>query len=172
MASKLDREEMERLTEGLRTKSDKIRNLGAAGYKRQQIADFLGIRYQHVRNVLVAEEKKAEKSQPGFSEGRSTPPILPLRRSITDAEIHRDGSLTLPREILSAAGFAPGDRVIVRIADDGQLELLSGLQGLRRAQEIVQRNTPPGVDLLEELYKMRRRDFEIEQRDFEEYSKK
>ena len=166
-------QDMKRLTEGLRTKSDKIRTLGAAGYSRQEIADFLGTSYQHVRNVLVAAEKKAaEKSQPGFSEEGGPPPIPPLRRSITDAEIHPDGSLTLPKEILSAAGFAPGDRVIVRIAEDGHIELLSGPQGLRRAQEIVQRNTPPGVDLLEELFKMRREEFEMEQRDFERYSKK
>jgi hypothetical protein len=37
----------------LHTTSDKIRALATAGYDRVEIADILGIRYQHVRNVLV-----------------------------------------------------------------------------------------------------------------------
>jgi hypothetical protein len=37
---------------GLATKSDKIRALARAGYARVEIAALLGIRYQHVRNVL------------------------------------------------------------------------------------------------------------------------
>lgn len=41
------------VVEGLQTKSDKIRFLARAGYSRAEIAKFLGIRYQHVRNVLV-----------------------------------------------------------------------------------------------------------------------
>lgn len=36
------------------TTSDKIRALGLAGHKRADIARLLGIRYQHVRNVLLA----------------------------------------------------------------------------------------------------------------------
>ena len=38
---------------GLNTTSDKIRALANAGYDRADIARYLGIRYQHVRNVLV-----------------------------------------------------------------------------------------------------------------------
>ncbi len=37
----------------LTTKSDKIRGLAQAGYDRSEIRKFLGIRYQHVRNVLL-----------------------------------------------------------------------------------------------------------------------
>jgi hypothetical protein len=40
------------LVKGLTTKADKIRALAKAGYLRTEIADFLGIRYQHVRHVL------------------------------------------------------------------------------------------------------------------------
>lgn len=39
--------------------SDKIRALHAYGVPRAEIAKLLGKRYQHVRNVLVAEEQKA-----------------------------------------------------------------------------------------------------------------
>ena len=38
---------------GLTTKSAKIRLLDVQGFTRSQIATKLGIRYQHVRNVLI-----------------------------------------------------------------------------------------------------------------------
>lgn len=43
----------QQIVKGLTTKSDKIRALDRAGFTRTDIAQFLGIRYQHVRNVLV-----------------------------------------------------------------------------------------------------------------------
>lgn len=45
---------MKKATENLKTKSDKIRALDRLGAKRSEIATYLNIRYQHVRNVLVA----------------------------------------------------------------------------------------------------------------------
>ena len=41
------------LVKDLQTTSDKIRALAHAGYDRAQIAKYLDIRYQHVRNVLL-----------------------------------------------------------------------------------------------------------------------
>lgn len=41
------------VVEGLQTKSDKIRALLREGYLRTEVADFLDIRYQHVRKVAV-----------------------------------------------------------------------------------------------------------------------
>ena len=41
------------ITNGLTTKSDKIRALAQAGYDRTEISRTLGIRYQHVRNVIL-----------------------------------------------------------------------------------------------------------------------
>ncbi|ESY01398.1 GIY-YIG nuclease family protein [Mesorhizobium sp. LNJC405B00] len=41
------------IVEGLETKSDKIRALLREGYLRTEVADFLDIRYQHVRKVAV-----------------------------------------------------------------------------------------------------------------------
>jgi hypothetical protein len=48
------RQQMAALTQNSGTKSDKIRLLLKEGFTRGQIADFLNIRYQHVRNVDVA----------------------------------------------------------------------------------------------------------------------
>jgi hypothetical protein len=42
-------------TAEFKTTSDKIRYLNSKGYTRMQIAKLLGKRYQHVRNVLVAD---------------------------------------------------------------------------------------------------------------------
>ena len=47
-------EEMDAAVSGLRTKADKIRKLNELGVERAKIATYLDIRYQHVRNVLVA----------------------------------------------------------------------------------------------------------------------
>jgi hypothetical protein len=41
------------ITNGLTTKSDKIRALAQAGYDRTEISQILDIRYQHVRNVML-----------------------------------------------------------------------------------------------------------------------
>jgi|SRR5579859_3482667 len=82
------------ITQGLTTKSDKIRALAKAGYHRTEISKILDIRYQQVRNVLL---------QSGFSGG--------LRR---EAEAEREpvevDAAPGPREdtsweVLTDAGF-------------------------------------------------------------------
>lgn len=49
---------VEELYKKLQTKSAVIRYLAADGLKRGEIAKLLGIRYQHVRNVLITPVKK------------------------------------------------------------------------------------------------------------------
>ena len=51
------------ITDEHKTVSAKIRALDAAGYTRSQIANFLGKRYQHVRNVLVTPLKANTEGQ-------------------------------------------------------------------------------------------------------------
>jgi len=46
--------------DGLPTKSAKIRAMTADGFSRSQVANALGIRYQHVRNVLVTPLKRSK----------------------------------------------------------------------------------------------------------------
>lgn len=41
-----------------KTKSALIRHLSSQGKKTGEIAKFMGIRYQHVRNVLITPVKK------------------------------------------------------------------------------------------------------------------
>lgn len=49
---------IEDLMETYKTKSATIRFLASEGHKRADIARALGIRYQHVRNVLVQDAEK------------------------------------------------------------------------------------------------------------------
>ena len=158
--------EMQRATAGLPTKSAKIRKLGSLGYSRQQIADFLGIRYQHVRNVLVDAERLArgdvEATALGLAEEAG--PALARNTSLTRLTIESDGSVRLPDALRSAAGLSPGDVVLVEVAGPGELHLLSRQASVERARAIVRKYIPPGVDLVEELFKERRRQFEREER--------
>ena len=51
--------DMQQLTyDLLKTKSAKIRFLSGESFSRSQIANFVGVRYQHVRNVLTTELKR------------------------------------------------------------------------------------------------------------------
>ena len=48
-----ERRPAEEIVQGLETTSDKIRALANGGYDRADLATYLNIRYQHVRNVLL-----------------------------------------------------------------------------------------------------------------------
>jgi hypothetical protein len=163
--------EVKRLIAGLSTKSDKIRALGKAGYRRQQIADFLGIRYQHVRNVLVDAERKEKSGElaepkPGW---RSETPVADEPGKI---RVQADGSVIIPASVLAAAGFKPGDRVMAHMEREGEIHLLSRRAAIRLAQELVRKYVPEGVSLVDDLIAERRREFEKEEREYQEWSKK
>jgi hypothetical protein len=46
----------------LETKSAKMRRYASQGFSRTAIAEYMGVKYQFVRNVLVAEEARAHSS--------------------------------------------------------------------------------------------------------------
>ena len=64
-------EEQQKEYAPLKTKSSKVRYLHAQGFSRSQIAYFLNIIYQHVRNVLVTPLKRTD-SQPQQTDGDET----------------------------------------------------------------------------------------------------
>ncbi|MBX3492897.1 MAG: AbrB/MazE/SpoVT family DNA-binding domain-containing protein [Parvibaculum sp.] len=131
---------MEAITKGLPTKSAKIRALGSAGFKRADIARFLNIRYQHVRNVEIQALKNDE-----------APP------QTTHVELGAGGRVVIPASVREAMGIKEGDRLVVRFAD-GELKLMSKQLALQRAQEVVRKLVPPGVSLADELIADRRRE--------------
>jgi hypothetical protein len=49
--------------EALKTKSGRIRWYAALGYGRSEIAKEVGVIYQHVRNVLLQEPKRAVREE-------------------------------------------------------------------------------------------------------------
>ncbi len=54
---------LEQIQKDHETKSSAIRYLAGKGYERKHIAKFMGIRYQHVRNVLTTILKGDSKTE-------------------------------------------------------------------------------------------------------------
>lgn len=144
-----DKVDYERMTAGLKTKSDKIRALSRHGVPTAEIARYLDIRYQHARNVLVEaglHRTAEEKSVPRAEEPKC----------FAWVELDRSGRLTLPAELLSATRLEPGS-VHVRVTEDG-LEILSRRAALKRAQAILAPYIPRDVSLVDDLIAERRQE--------------
>ncbi|MCC7015790.1 MAG: hypothetical protein IT564_01115, partial [Rhodospirillales bacterium] len=97
--------EMNRVCSGLPTKSAKIRALSQAGYRRADIARHLGIRYQHVRNVLerptggeAANKAKAAEEHPG---------------TMAWAQIGPDGRVVIPVAFRQKLGLGDDGCVLI-----------------------------------------------------------
>jgi len=129
-----DRERMLTLTEGMTTKADKIRALGRAGFPRARIAEFLGIRYQHVRNVLVQDASatySVSRPQERQEEGNDPP-------TYGRARLDESGHIVLPASVIALLDLRAGGGVSWRLEDD-ELVLMSPGAGIRRAQEIARK---------------------------------
>jgi bifunctional DNA-binding transcriptional regulator/antitoxin component of YhaV-PrlF toxin-antitoxin module len=147
-------ERLERLISDLPTKSAKIRRLAEAGVPRAEIAKALGIRYQHVRNVLIADSARraAEQGVDREQQGRAR------------IKVGANGSAILPAELLAAAGIRPGD-IVLATASPEVVEIITGSEAVRRAQALVRKYIPAGVNLVDELLADRRREVEQEERE-------
>lgn len=138
------------ITKGLKTKSDKIRALAAAGIERKHIAKLIGIRYQHVRNVLEQDKQKAAQRAQKASAGK--PGELP-----TYVEIGAAGRVVIPAAFREKIGLAEGDRLLAKLVD-GEIHLLTKEVALRNARKILKEYVPKGVSLVDELIADRRRE--------------
>ncbi|HZP75692.1 MAG TPA: AbrB/MazE/SpoVT family DNA-binding domain-containing protein [Pseudolabrys sp.] len=151
----LDKAEMDRLTDGLPTKSAKMRALANAGYSRSDIARYLGARYQFVRNVLLRDQ------------GRR--PDTPARAFNPNATINRvqlgaDGQVALPEVIRDALQLREGETLIATVEDD-EIRLMTIPVAVRKAQALIRQYIPEGVSLVDELLEDRRREVERERDD-------
>lgn len=144
-------------TQGLTSKSDKIRALARHGVPTKDIARYLAIRYQHARNVLVqsglhrvgsASEGEASVASDAAVSGSGTS---------TWVELDASGRLQITPALLTSAGLRPGEIVHVRLAEGG-LEVLSKSAALKRAHQIVSEFVPPDISLVDELIAERRRE--------------
>ena len=70
-------------------------------------------------------------------------------------KIDKNGRVFIPAEYRRELGLNPGDRVVVQL-HEGEVRILSQLEGIRRAQEIVARYIPPERSLVDELIADRR----------------
>jgi AbrB family looped-hinge helix DNA binding protein len=137
----------------INTTAAKIRALAAKGQSRADIARALGIRYQHVRNVLIREEAKAKAA------GSSDPTPMPGK-----IRVGPDGSAVIPAEVTNAISLKEGDTLFIRI-HDGEIHLLTKTAVMRRVQSLVREFVPEGVSLVDELLEDRRREVEAESED-------
>lgn len=145
LASKTER--MAAMVAGLPTKSAKIRKLGASGFSRAEIADFLDIRYQHVRNVLV------EAARTGKAEGIGEP-SKPAQFAVRIV-IGRNGEVVVPPHILAAAGTGPGQSLLVRF-DEDEIKLVTPEATTRKIHAEIRKYVPEGVSLADDLIAERR----------------
>jgi len=164
----MDRTHMAAVAEAYSTISDKIRALNAAGYARAEIAYFLGKRYQHVRNVLIAPPPKGSPFAPspaltdpsgsprgGVSESPQEPfkvegTIALLRLPVTES-----GALQLPPETLVALGLRPSGLAIAEL-DGDRLVVFSVGESIRRVQALVRDLVPGDHSLVDGLIADRR----------------
>lgn len=153
---------MEDVVVGLTTKSDKIRALARAGYTRSEIADYLGIRYQHVRNVLVDEQRKAggglqTSRQPGMADPTrkfAHEAKVDVRRAVR-IDVGKDGTLILPPALLLAMGLSDGGVLLARLEED-EIKMMTPETTTRKIQAMMREVVPKGVSLVDELIAERR----------------
>ena len=160
MTVHLDRDlraEMAKVAAGLPTKSAKIRALGGAGYARADIARFLDIRYQHVRNVLERAQEKEEHA--ARNEAAASPPAQVW------AQVGPDGRVVIPAAYRGLLGIEGGGHLFM-VLEGGEVRLMGRDGALRRAQELVAKYVPEGVSLVDEFLAERRREAEREDQEF------
>lgn len=143
---------MAAIAHGLPTKAAKIRALDAAGYVRADIARFLGIRYQHVRNVLVRGAPKNER--PAFNakqDGTRTGDRI-------EVKIGPGGRIVIPAAFRETMEAVEGDTLVAAIDADGVVHLTSASTALRMARRIVREAIPSDISLSDSLMEDRRRE--------------
>ena len=150
-----DRQPMGEVAAGLTTKADKIRALFRAGYSRTEIAEYLDIRYQHVRNVLVRSGfMETQLSRPLPAQAGEPEGSLPELVRMT---VGPGGRVVIPAAYRKALEVKEGDYIIMRM-DGEDLRVANDAKELQRVREMIASYVPEGVSLVDELLKERRRE--------------
>ena len=142
---------------GLTTKSDKIRALYRRGYSRSEIRRILGIRYQHVRNVLVRDgHLEPRLSGPSRADDAGSAPRSGRPEQVR-VVVGPAGRVVIPAAYREVLEIDEGDTVVMRVVGD-ELHLISDATEVRRVREMIARYVPEGVSLVDELLRERRRE--------------
>ena len=158
--SPAERRRIDELTANLATKAARIRALHAEGFDRSRIAEALGLRYQHVYNVLTQSGQKADRvaERPPASAAWLEQPVaaaaagLPVRVVMDAAR-----RVTIPDTLAAAVGISAGDDVILCQEGD-ELRLYGQEAAILRVQRLVAQHVPVDVSLVDELLAERRRE--------------
>ena len=150
------RNDMTKIAKGLPSKAEKIRRLLRAGYPRADVARFLKIRFQHVRNVEIrAEEKEARQA---MVETPAKPPAQIW------TQVRSDGRVVIPAAYRHHLGIEKGGHVLLQY-EDGEVRMVGRDTAIARVQAMVAKYVPEGVSLVDELLAERRREVEQEERE-------
>lgn len=144
-------DEMDELTRGLDSKAAKVRALYSAGVSTGDIGRYIGIRYQHVYNVLL-RAGLIEKAAPSGAE--SSPSGADAE--IIVAQVGAGGGIELPDEVMQRYGLAAGEAVYCRALPEG-LMILSREAALRQVTELARQKMPGQVALIEALLNVKSR---------------
>src|SRR5215207_417450 len=127
------------ITAELPTKSAKIRALNEAGYSRTEIANFLNISYQHVRNVLVHDAR----AKGGIADPQAAPEaeLRPMK-----LRIGPEGRVVIPAAFRERLGLKEND-VLLAIYENDSIQLMTMPAAVRRAQALVRQFVPKDVSL-------------------------
>lgn len=142
----MDEQEMDRITQGCTSKAAKVRALNAAGVSTGDIGRYLGIRYQHVYNVLL----RAGVIEKG--EGASAVAPFDADTEIVVLQSDRNGAVLLPKELQARLGMTPGEPLYARVGTDG-VTLVTREAALAHVAKVAREKMPGEAALIEALLK-------------------
>lgn len=123
-------DQMENLTEGLSTKADKMRILERHGVPRADIARFLGVRYQQVRNTLEGDKRTGYNPEINPSWAKEAQFKANVFRKI---EIGDDGFAQIPPDMLENIGDGIDGLVALEVDNGVFISSPSGMADRVRA---------------------------------------
>ena len=141
----MDEKEMDRITADCDSKAAKVRALNAAGVPTADIGRYLGIRYQHVYNVLL----RAGVIEKGGSAG-SAPAAFDADAEIVVLKTDAKGAVVLPGELRERIGLVPGEPVYGRVGADG-VTLVGREAALAHVARVAREKMPGEAALIEAL---------------------
>ena len=154
------RQPADEVVAGLTTKADKIRALFRAGYSRSEIAGFLEVRYQHVRNVLVQSGyMETQLSRPLPAEDVESKDSAP---ALVRTAIGPGGRVVIPAAYRRALEVDEGDYIVMQM-DGDELRVVNDEKEFERARAVLKKYVPEGVSLVDELIADRRREAAAEE---------
>ncbi|WGU40955.1 hypothetical protein [Phenylobacterium sp. NIBR 498073] len=142
--------------------SAKIRALHEAGVAGKEIANFLGVKENHVYSTISRD--RARKKNANVSDcndvnvadktrAAGDRPALDDEEVVMVASVNEQGELVLSPQVTQALGLANKEQVVVFVRP-GDLRLMSRAKAVERLQESVRRAAPAEAALASALLKV------------------